>query len=232
MDNLLSGANINYVIILFALGMVPLLFMGCTSYLKISIVLSILRNALGGGQIPSQAVSGLISLFLTIFTISPVLTESFQELGRVDKVKSSSSVLKRIEPAFTPLRKFLRNNTALSERFYFYKLQEVKVKKNELSLCEDTNSSALSSCLDEKESVSSLVVSFLSSELRIGCTIGIYIFLPFLAIDILVSTLLTALGMMMVSPVTISLPIKLLLFVVSDGWKLLMENLILSYNFN
>ncbi len=232
--NSLMGENLSYVVVLGALGLLPLVLMACTSYLKISIVFSILRNALGGGQIPSQAMSGVIALVLTVFTMSPVFTQCLNACHQLDLGNGTAKFGDFIPKVYTigePLITFMRKNTAINERAYFLDFHSRRSAPEIKVICDQsTGMDEYRLCIDKNEAIPSLLLAYLVSELRAGCTIGVYLFLPFLAIDLTISTLLTALGMMMVSPVTISLPIKLMLFVVSDGWRLLLENLILSYH--
>jgi len=230
----MSGDNISYIFVLAALGLLPLIFMACTSYMKISIVLSVLRNALGGGQIPSQAISGVITLVLSVYTMAPVFEQSIQAINQIEINKSTiatSGIVTKLKSIGDPLLNFMRLNTPIKERAYFLNLHTKRIANKDIKqVCKQASVLEYESCISEQEGLPSLLLSFLVSELRSGCTIGVYLFLPFLAIDLIISTILTALGMMMVSPVTISLPIKLILFVLSDGWRLLMENLILSYH--
>jgi type III secretory pathway component EscR len=236
MESFISGNNISYLLVLGAFGILPLVFMACTSFLKISIVLSVLRNALGGGQVPSQAISGVLALVLTLYTMAPVFEKSIQKSLELESLKTNSSfssILAKFNSLSSPILDFMRENTPLKERAYFLELQAKRKKVGDSSyvneICSTNNTQNYKDCIDNAEGIPSLLLSFVASEIRIACTIGVFLFLPFLAVDLIVSTILTALGMMMVSPVTISLPLKLLLFVMSDGWRLLMENLILSY---
>ncbi len=236
MESFISGNNISYLLVLGAFGLLPLVFMACTSFLKISIVLSVLRNALGGGQVPSQAISGVLALVLTLYTMAPVFEKCIQKGVELESLKTNSSfsgIITKFNSLSSPILDFMRENTPLKERAYFLELQAKRKKVGDSSfvieICSTNNTQTYKDCVDNAEGIPSLLLSFVASEIRIACTIGVFLFLPFLAVDLIVSTILTALGMMMVSPVTISLPLKLLLFVMSDGWRLLMENLILSY---
>lgn len=256
-----NGVSLSQIILLFSVGLIPIVLMSMTSYLKVSIVLSILRNALGGGQIPSQALSGILALVITFFTMAPVLESCLVEFSNQEEIVKNASkslaskktisletTIKHFRSGLSPLLEFIKLNTSLEERLFFLRMDKKRVllKQNKTqeslqnnfspledkdfhSECENILPEEVVSCLEKHERVSSLVISFIISELRIAFTIGIYLFLPFLVVDLLVSTILTGLGMMMVSPVTISLPIKLLLFVISDGWRILTESLILSY---
>lgn len=283
-----QGVSVTQLLSLLFLGVLPIAFMCTTSYLKISIVLAVLRNALGGGQIPSQALSGVLALVISLFTMFPVMEECFKSYvnfenqtandskgnekvtQRSKSVNEQDSVLLFIERAkagTSPLLNFLRLNTNPRERSFFFALDQKRAqRKSALSgkehseehkteyaaehttelqadhgaghlksddaikiPCMGMTGKELEICLEEHEGIHSLIISFVMSELRSACTIGVYLFLPFLVIDLIVSTILTGLGMMMVSPVTISLPLKLLLFVLSDGWRALTESLILAY---
>jgi type III secretion protein R len=248
-----QGGGISHILILGILGLLPVAMISMTSYLKVSIVLSTLRNALGGGQIPSQAISGILALIITFFTMSPVLESCFHSFQNFkpeghEKTSSFEDTIERGKASLKPVLEFLKLNTNPRERLFFFGLDAKRnlgslsrdrpivpplpdepVQAIEDSPCEGIDGAALKECLDIHERVSSLILSFVMSELRTACTMGIYLFLPFLVIDLIVSTILTGLGMMMVSPVTITLPLKLLLFVVSDGWRSLTESLILGY---
>lgn len=211
---------------LIVIGMIPIIFLSTTCYLKVSIVFAVLRSALGGGQIPSQAISGILSLLVSLYTISPVLSQMINNFNTDKKV----SVVEKLDTISSPLLNFVRNNVQPKERLFFYSLEQKRSPtpgKNPNCITE--NIIETEKCLTENESYSSLILSFVSGELRIACLIGVYIFIPFLVIDLVVSTLLTGLGMMMVSPVTITLPLKLLVFILSDGWRSLIEHLIIGY---
>ncbi len=249
-----GSSSIPYIITLFALGLLPLALMATTSYLKISVVLSVLRNALGGGQIPSQALSGVLALLISAYTMSPVFEKCINNLSvdaqnknivkNIPKTINSSnieSVINKIKFTTEPLVLFLKLNTGQKERIYFTSLQlnrstktlddneKPKLLDCQLGKNDKIYDDGFENCIAPHESISSLVLSFVSSELRSACTIGVYLFIPFLVVDLIISTILTGMGMMMVSPITISLPLKLLLFVLSDGWRSLIESLVLSY---
>ncbi|HMO19082.1 MAG TPA: EscR/YscR/HrcR family type III secretion system export apparatus protein [Oligoflexia bacterium] len=255
-----QSGSVTHILSLLALGALPIVFMCATSYLKVSVVLAILRNALGGGQLPSQALSGMLALIISLFTMFPVLElcldsyTRYEENNPIIEAKGSKetrkksgvlNIINKSKAGLAPLSEFLRLNTSPRERMFFFSLDQKRLivtSRNNSPLNEDELSSekpempciklagtALETCLREHERVSGLLLSFMMSELRSACTIGIYLFLPFLVIDLIVSTILTGLGMMMVSPITISLPLKLLIFVLSDGWRVLTEKLILAY---
>ncbi len=212
---------------LIFVGMIPIIFISTTCYLKVSIVFAVLRSALGGGQIPSQAISGLLSLLVSFYTVAPVLSQMMELFNKDIEI----SVLEKINLLSEPLLNFVRTNVQPTERLFFHNLElkRSSARQNKPNCIVD-NEVESEKCLKQNESLPSLILAFVSGELRIACLIGVYIFVPFLVIDLIVSTLLTGLGMMMVSPVTISLPLKLLVFVLSDGWRSLIEHLITGYH--
>ena len=241
-SQLANSFPIGNMFLLVVLSLLPLIFLASTSYLKVSVVLSLLRSALGGGQVPSQAISGVLALLISLYTISPVLEQivgRFEEYAETNKNKKAedSQFLAKIKYASEPLLAFIKENVQQRERIYFYKLEQQRKyqfsrKEGQMppqGPCQELDSSSFKQCLSDNETPQSLLLSFVVGELRVACMLGVYIFIPFLIIDLVISTLLTGLGMMMVSPMTITLPIKLLVFVVGDGWRLLVENLILSY---
>ena len=211
--------------LLVILALFPLLVLSLTSFIKLSIVFSILRSAIGGGQFPSGAVTALLALVLTLHIMAPVASRC---LGQLSQAKITNTDLlslgRSLAPCAFPLMEFLRNNTRAEERVFFAELTNQRIG----------SSSALSAPVSSTggiygESFFTLVPAFLLSELRSAFAIGFTLFLPFLVIDIVIANILSALGMMMVSPLSVSLPFKVLLFVVTDGWMLLCRALVLSY---
>lgn len=219
-----------WMVLIGSASLVPFFALAVTSFLKLSVVLSIFRNALGAQQVPSGAVVGLLAFVLTVHVMAPVGRETLQiveqKMGK-DATKTESKVDPQVDQigelrwminlaaqASVPLEKFLRKHSGKRERVFFAEHTEAS---------EDVD-------LDVKgESFTSLIPAFVLSELRSAFMMGFVIYLPFLIVDLVVINVLMALGMMMVSPVTVSLPLKLLLFVLCDGWFLLSRGLILSY---
>jgi len=229
----------NPIVLLVCLGLfslMPILLMGTTSFIKISVVLSIFRNALGAGQLPSAAVSGLLSLALSLHIMTPVIQETLQQ-GKVlgSKHLSASAPLDSIlklppkqlqelaEGILKPLETFLLKHSNLREREFFAAAHLTDDEKQNVPCGID------SQCKPQGESLLTLIPAFVLSELQAAFAIGFSIFLPFLVIDLVIANLLVGMGMVMVSPVTISLPFKVLLFVSCDGWFLLCTGLINSY---
>lgn len=208
-----------------ALSIAPFVLLLLTSFVKIAVVLAILKSALGAAQIPpSQVVTGL-ALILTLYVMAPTGERMFKaaesELGRGTGAellsgRSLEALAGAVSKAMEPLREFLLKQTSSRERAMFY----------QLSL--RTRSPAEGASVTDRDF---LVVApaFLASELRRAFEVGFLILIPFLVVDLVVASLLAALGMNMLSPTSVSLPFKLLLFVLADGWQILLRGLIESY---
>lgn len=212
------------VIVLGALAMAPFALIMLTSFVKISVVLSILRNALGTQQVPPNQVITGISLILTIFIMSPVVEKMYAEAGQVgdtEAIFSEVSVKEIFEAARRgrePLRQFLERHAHESDRKMFYNLAQRMAVRN--------GNDPAEILVTEFRVV---IPAFVTSQLTEAFQIGFLLFIPFLVIDMVVSNILQAMGMFMLSPAMISLPFKLLLFVLIDGWVILIRNLVLGY---
>ena len=208
------------IALLVGLSLVAFVAMVATSYLKIVVVVSLVRNALGIQSIPPNTVVNALALILTFYIMAPVVGESWDNYHRykeenVPAVEYNTDLaLKSAEP----FRQWLVLQTNDRERAFFVSTAERLWAKPD----EET-------AKVDPESFHILIPSFCVSELSKAFQIGFLIYLPFIAIDIIVSNILLAMGMMMVSPVTISLPFKLLLFVMVNGWTLLIQGLIRGY---
>ncbi|PRA26373.1 type III secretion system export apparatus subunit SctR [Pseudomonas poae] len=200
-----------------AVSLMPMLLIVCTAFLKIVIVLMITRNALGVQQVPpSMAING-IALAATLFIMAPVGYEIAQVV-KVTPVDMSSvqAFQDTSTPAIQPLRAFMKRNT---DPDILTHLVENSVRMWPAELAESTH----------RDDLILLIPAYVLSQLQSGFEIGFLIYIPFIVIDLIVSNLLLALGMQMVSPMTISLPLKLLLFVLVSGWSRLLDSLFLSY---
>jgi type III secretion protein R len=205
-------------IISAAFAVAPVAVVLLTSYTKILIVLHLLRNALGLQQVPSGLVLNSISLLLTVFIMYPFGQHIASVLDASPSNNAGSpwrQMEQRIEPIKAPLKEFLKSHSSPAERQFFAKTAQ------------RMNPSLANSIKDDDMIV--LAPAFTVSELTQAFYIGFLIFLPFLAIDIIVGNVLLALGMQMLSPTIVSLPIKLLLFVSLDGWSRLIHGLVLTY---
>ena len=207
------------IAILVMLGLAPFVAMMVTSYVKIVVVMSLIRNALGIQQIPPNMVINGLSIILTMYIMNPVAQDTYEVLRdnweSID-AKDIESIERVLKEARKPLQEFLLKHANERERQFFY--QSAK------ELWPEERSANL-----EDDDLMVLAPAFTVSELTEAFQIGFLIYLPFIAIDIIVSNILLAMGMMMVSPMTISLPFKLLLFVVVDGWARLIHGLLLTY---
>lgn len=208
---------INLAIALALLALVPTLVIVSTAFLKISIVMMLLRNALGVQQIPPNiAVYGL-SLILTAYVMAPIGERVVSAISSEPAAtKSISGLVKTLRTSSEPMREFLLKNCKPAQREFF--LQTAKRMWGE----------DLAAGITQRDFMI-LVPAFMVSELTSAFQIGFLLFLPFVVIDLIISNILLAMGMMMVSPVTISLPLKLFLFVLVDGWTRLIQGLILTY---
>ena len=212
------------IIVMGALALAPFALIMLTSFVKISVVLSILRNALGTQQIPpNQVITGL-SLILTIFIMTPVVEKMFAQAGDIGDTQAIFSE-KSVEVLFEaskkgrePLLEFLLRHVNDSEHKLFYNWARAMAERNG----NDPN-------LVQANEFRIVIPSFVISQLSEAFAIGFLLFIPFLIIDLVVANILQAMGMFMLSPTIISLPFKILLFVLIDGWVLLVQALVISY---
>jgi len=199
------------MLLLTALTFLPAILLMMTGFTRIIIVLGLLRNALGTGNSPPNLVLIGLSLFLTFFTMAPtfntIVSTAYEPLS-AGKISFEQAV----EAGAKPLHKFMMGQTRQADLQMFAHMAKI----------EDVAS-------PETVPMRVLVPAFVTSELRTAFQIGFTIFIPFLIIDMVIASVLMALGMMMVPPVTISLPFKLMLFVLADGWHLLLGSLVRSF---
>ena len=217
------GVNSFHLIAFFAgLSLVALLAMVATSFLKIAVVMGLIRNALGIQSIPPNMVLNALAVILSFYILAPVGEEMWAIYSKLSAdVGSDAKVEEWTEIALKsaePYRQWLDKQTGERERAFFVATAERLWSKD-----------GVESALVDPNSFHILIPSFCVSELSRAFKIGFLVYLPFIAIDIIVSNILLAMGMMMVSPVTISLPFKLLLFVMVDGWTLLIQGLVRGY---
>ncbi|MEJ5301178.1 MAG: type III secretion system export apparatus subunit SctR [Thermodesulforhabdaceae bacterium] len=205
------------VVVLAGLSLAPFVVVMVTSYVKLVVVFSLIRNALGIQQIPPNMVINGLAVILSIYIMAPVGYEVYGVLQKLPAEKVTFQHLKEIVPeASEPLREFLSKHSKERERQFFLKSARKMWPKEK------------SEKLEERDLLV-LIPSFAVGELTSAFQIGFLLYLPFIVIDLVISNILMAMGMMMVSPMTISLPFKLLLFVLLDGWTKLIHGLVLSY---
>lgn len=206
-----TAQALRIVLGLTVLAVLPALLVCLTSFLRIIVVLSMLRHAIGMNETPPNTVLIGLALFLTLFTMSPVLQKLNQDAFE-PFMAGKLSVEEGYGKGVAPLREFMVRQTREADLALMVELSKAPVPKS----------------MDDIGNVQ-LIPAFMLSELRAAFQIGFVIFLPFLLIDLIVSSILMALGMMMMPPVMVSLPFKLLLFVVVDGWSLITTALVGSY---
>jgi len=202
---------VKILLILTVLTLAPAILIMMTSFTRLIIVFSFLRQALGTQQMPPNQVLVGLALFLTFFIMGP----AFQEINKTavqPYLAGSLAQDKAFENALSPLRKFMFAQTRESDLALFVRLAKIEKPK---TLAEVPTSV--------------LVPAFVISELKTAFQIGFIIYLPFLVIDMVIAAVLMAMGMMMLPPVVISLPFKVMLFVLVDGWTLLVGSMVKSF---
>ena len=195
------------------LTLLPSLLLMMTSFVRIIIVLSLLRQALGTAQTPPNTVLVGLALFLTLFIMSPVFDDIYRN-AVAPYMNGSLGFDKAVAQAEGPIRAFMLNQTREDDIAMFMQIAQ---KKDVVSA--------------DDVPFTTLMPAFLTSELKSAFTIGFMIYIPFVVIDMIVSSVLMSMGMMMLSPMIISMPFKLMLFVLVDGWTLLMGSLASSFIF-
>lgn len=223
----ITNRPIVLLVAIAGLALVPFVLIMVTSFVKIAVVLSIIRQAIGTQQIPpTQVITGL-AIVLSIYIMTPVGLEMHKNAQKVMLTEFRGKPMKwenMTVEALTaigresqhPLRQFLIKNAHLKDRDMFYKVAYKMRKPEDRATLTD-------------EDYTIVVPAFVISELKEAFQIGFILFVPFLVIDMVVSNILMALGMQMLSPTTISLPFKILLFVLVDGWYLITRGLVLGY---
>jgi len=205
------SSSLQILLILTVLSLAPALLVMLTSFTRIIIVLSFTRSALGSAQVPPNTVLIGLALFLTFFTMAPVL-QQVNNTALQPYVKHQISFDQATTNATGPLKGFMLKQTRPKDIGLFVSLSHGPRPRTEAEL-----------------PMHVLIPAFLISELKTAFTIGFVIFIPFLVIDMVVSVTLMSMGMMMLPPVLISLPFKILLFVLVDGWHLLARSLAMSF---
>jgi flagellar biosynthetic protein FliP len=202
---------IQMIALLTVLSLAPSILVMMTSFTRIVVVLSLLRTALGTQTAPPNSVIVSLALFLTAFVMGPALQQVY-DVGLKPLANNEITVEQAFERASEPLRAFMQKN----------------VREKDLKLFVDMSGTATPAAPEEM-SLRVLIPAFMISELKRAFEIGFLLFLPFLIIDLVVASVLMSMGMMMLPPVVVSLPFKLIFFVLVDGWSLVAGSLIQSY---
>ena len=212
-----AGGNTQYSLslqlmaVMTLLTLLPSMLLMMTSFVRIIIVLSLLRQALGTAQTPPNMVLVGLALFLTFFIMAPVFDPIYQQ-AIIPFMNDQIGFDKALSLAEGPLRAFMTNQTRESNIAMFLQIGGTK----ELASSADVP-------------FATLVAAFITSELKSAFTIGFLVYIPFLVIDLVVASVLMSMGMMMLSPMMIAMPFKLMLFVLVDGWTLIMGSLASSF---
>ena len=212
-----AGGGQNYslslqmLLFMTALGFIPAMLLMTTAFTRIVIVLSLLRQAMGVTQSPPNQVILGLSLFLTLFVMGPTFDQVYNKAWAPfsdDKISFNQAV----EEASKPMKAFMLSQTREKDLAFFIEISRSEKPATKADV-----------------SMKTLIPAYVISELKTAFQIGFMVFIPFMIFDLVVASILMAMGMMMVSPVTISLPFKLMLFVLVDGWTLLMGSLVQSF---
>ncbi|MBV8865365.1 MAG: type III secretion system export apparatus subunit SctR [Acidobacteriaceae bacterium] len=225
------------LIVLGGLALAPFVLVMLTSFVKISVVLSILRNALGTQSVPpNQVITGL-AFILSLFVMTPVVRSMYQEAGAIGNTRdifseaSVRNIFDAVAKGKEPLRQFLTKHAHQQDRLLFMNLAARLDQSNRVpaAAANQPNPAARSNVSPGNDDFQVVVPAFVTSQLKEAFQAGFLIFLPFIVIDMVVANVLLAMGMNMLSPSVISLPFKILLFVLVDGWFLVVRGLVLSY---
>lgn len=207
----------NLIITLALMALVPFIAVMATSFIKIAVVFSLLRNALGVQQIPPNMAMYGFAIILSIYIMAPVGFETFDYIKEHNvSIDNTDSFEGFADEGLDTYRQFLKKHIREDEQNFFVDTTKTLWPKKYADRL-------------EQDSLLILLPAFTVSELTRAFEIGFLIYLPFIAIDLIISNILLAMGMMMVSPMTISLPFKLLLFVLLNGWTKLTHGLVMSY---
>ncbi|HBI6341275.1 TPA: SPI-1 type III secretion system export apparatus protein SpaP [Salmonella enterica] len=218
------GNDISLIALLAFSTLLPFIIASGTCFVKFSIVFVMVRNALGLQQIPSNMTLNGVALLLSMFVMWPIMHDAYVYFEDEDVTFNDiSSLSKHVDEDLDGYRDYL---IKYSDRELVQFFENAQLKRQ---YGEDTETVKRDKDEIEKPSIFALLPAYALSEIKSAFKIGFYLYLPFVVVDLVVSSVLLALGMMMMSPVTISTPIKLVLFVALDGWTLLSKGLILQY---
>jgi flagellar biosynthetic protein FliP len=209
-SGLFTDRMVQIIALITVLSIAPSILIMMTSFVRMVVVLSLLRTALGLQQSPPNSVLVSLAMFLTLFVMTPTLTDAYHQ-GIEPMVNNQISTQVGFERAMVPMKKFMIAHVRAADMKLFMDMAHVKPTT------------------PEQTSLTTLAPAFMLSELKRAFEIGFLIFVPFLIIDMAVASILMSMGMMMLPPVIISLPFKLVFFVLVDGWRLIAGSLVESY---
>ncbi|GAS81033.1 flagellar biosynthesis protein, FliP [Paenibacillus amylolyticus] len=207
-----STSSLSIILLITVLSIAPAMLVLMTSFTRIVIVLGFVRTSLGTQQMPPNQVLVGLALFLTLFIMSPTLS-SINQVALQPYLQGELTQTEALEKAADPIKKFMFTHTREKDLLLFMKYNQTEQPNTYQDI-----------------PITVMVPAYVISELKTAFQMGFMIFIPFLVIDIVVASTLMAMGMMMLPPVMISLPFKILLFVLVDGWYLVVKSLLLSFN--
>ena len=203
--------SLNVLVVLTLLVLAPGMMLVMTSFTRLVIVFGFLRQAMGTQQMPPTQLLVSLAMVLTFFIMEPVLKEAYEK-GVTPYMEKTIGYEKAFEEVAQPFKQFMVRNTREKDLALFFRIRKMENPKT-----------------IEEVPLTVVIPAFMISELKTAFEIGFLLFLPFLVIDMVVSSILMSMGMMMLPPVMISLPFKILIFVLVDGWNLLIGNLVASF---
>lgn len=214
--------SLQIIFLLAILTLSPSIIMMVTSFIRVSIVLNFVQRALSLQDTPPRAVVMGLSLFLTFFIMTPTIAD-LNTVALQPYLNGEMNIIEFYEKGIDPIRMFmfgtLRGQTGMGSLDLFLSISDTGIRLSDIQSVEDLS----------KIPTTILIPAFMLNEITIAFKMGIYIFIPFIVIDLVVASVLMAMGMMMLPPVMISLPLKILLFVAVDGWKILIMQLVESF---
>lgn len=213
MDNVLKDINpvLQILIVMTVFSLLPFVFCCMTSFLRFVIVFSMLKTAMGTQQVPPSIVIIGLSMILTFYTMGPTFQKMY-EMGSIP-YQQNQNIVAAIDQGSKPLKEFMMKQTRETDLAFFVELTNKVPPKS-----------------PDEITVWQVAPAFIMSELKTAFEIGFIIFVPFIVLDLVVANILLALGMFMLSPTIISLLFKLLIFIAVDGWALIVQGLVTSYN--
>ena len=211
-ENQSLAPSLKVLLLLTLLGLLPALILTATSFLRTVVVLSFLRIGMGTAQTPPNQVMIGIALFLTLFTMSPVISQ-IKDVAYEPYQRGELTEIQALERGIIPVKRFMLRQTREEDLRMFHAATNTPIPQT-----------------PDEVSITMALPAFAISELTTGFQMGVVILLPFLVVDLAVASLLMSMGMIMVPPATLSLPIKLLLFVLVDGWNLVTGSILRSFS--
>ncbi len=212
MNNVLQDMNpvLQMLTVMTLFSLIPFVFCCMTSFLRFTIVFSLLKTAMGV-QVPPSIVTIGLCMILTFYTMGGVFEQMYQK-GSIPYQKTGNMIV-AVDEGSKPLKEFMMKQTRSSDLAFFVNLKRKEMPKT-----------------PEDVTIWEVAPAYILSELKVAFEIGFVVFVPFIVLDLVVANILLALGMFMLSPTIISLPFKLLIFIAVDGWALIVQGLVQSYN--